>query len=128
MVKIEYKGGIRFAASTRGHEIVVDLPPAKGGTDEGMTPPELLVASFGACIGVYVTGYLNQVGLNAEGTTIEVNYETAEDPLRIAQLHAKVTIPGGIPRERRAAVQRVAEKCLIHQTLCFTPAVTIDLV
>ena len=128
MVKIEYKGGIRFTASTRGHEIAVDLPPAKGGTDEGMTPPELLVASFGACIGVYVTRYLSQVGLNAEGTTIEVNYETAEDPLRIIQLHAKVTVPGGIPRERRAAVQRVAEKCLIHQTLCYTPAVTIDLV
>lgn len=128
MVKIKYEGGIRFTASARGHEILVDQPVAKGGTDQGMTPPELLVASFGACIGVYVTRYLNQVGLNAEGISIEVDYETAEDPLRIRQLHARVTVPAGIPEARRAAVHRVAEKCLIHQTLCYTPAVTIDLV
>ena len=127
MLKVDYKGGLQFTASTRGHEITVDLPPAKQGTDTGMTPPELLVASFGACVGVYVTGYLNQIGVDATGTSIEVDYKTAEDPLRIAELHAKVTVPGGIPQDRLNAVHKVAEKCLIHQTLCYTPAVTIDI-
>jgi len=128
MLRVEYKGGLQFTVSMRGHEIAVDLPPAKGGTDTGMTPPELLVASFGACIGVYVTEYLRKISLNPEGMSIEVDFKFADDPLRIGELHAKVILPAGIPEERRTAVHRVAEKCLIHQTLCFTPAVTIDIV
>ena len=128
MLKIEYKGGLQFTASTRRHEITVDQPQEKGGTDTGMTPPELLVASFGACIGVYVAEYLKSMNRNPEGMSIEVSHKFAENPRRISELHAKVIIPAGIPEERRTAIHRVAEKCLIHQTLRYTPAVTIDIV
>jgi putative redox protein len=52
-LKIEYLGGVRFAAETRGHRVVSDQPPENGGEDSGMTPPEFLLASLGTCAGYY---------------------------------------------------------------------------
>jgi uncharacterized OsmC-like protein len=125
-MKISYQNGMRFDAETRGHQITVDLPPEKGGENMGMTPPELLTAAFGACIGVYVVSYLQSVKVDTTGLTVDVAYEQVKDPLRIGRLHAKVHVPAGIPEERKAAVHRVAENCLIHQTLCNEPEMEIE--
>lgn len=127
MIKIEYLGGVKFKAETRGHEVLTDQPVEKGGTDSAMTPPELLVSSFGACIAIYVTRYLEQIGIDPKGLTVEVKFETASDPLRIGRMHSTVNVPAGIPENRRAAVHKVAEHCLIHQTLCNEPDMTIEI-
>lgn len=126
-MRITYKTGTRFAVETRGHDITVDLPPDKGGTDQGMTPPELLAASLGTCIGIYVTQYCKQIGVNSDDTTVDVKWEMEEQPLRIGRLQATVNIPGGVPPERRNAIQKVAEHCLVHQTLCNMPELDIEL-
>jgi uncharacterized OsmC-like protein len=127
-MKITYEGGMRFTAEERGHTITVDLPPAKGGTDQGMTSRELFEASLGACIGVYVADYCERVGLNCDGLTVEVTSQRVENPARLGTLHAKVTVPAGIPENRRAAVQKVAQSCLIHATLRNQPEMMIELV
>lgn len=126
-MKVNYEAGTRFTAGTRGHKVTLDLPRERGGTDQGMTPPELLAAAFGACIGVYVTRYCKQVGVNPDDTTVDVRWETVEEPMRISRLHATVTVPAGIPEGRRAAVKKVAEHCLIHRTLCAQPEMMIEL-
>ena len=126
-MKVSYEGGTKFTAETRGHKIAVDLPPEKGGTDTAMTPPELLAASLGTCIGVYVTGYCKQAGIDCEGLTVEVASEIVQDPMRVSRLHAKVRVPKGIPESRRQAVKKVASSCLIHATLCSLPELLIEL-
>lgn len=124
---ISYEGGTKFSAETRGHAITVDLPPDKGGTDEGMTPPELLAASLGTCIGIYVTQYCKQAGLDCEGTTVEVYSETVQEPMRLGKLHAKVRVPKGIPHNRYQAVKKAASSCMIHATLCSLPELVIEI-
>jgi putative redox protein len=52
-VTVEHSGSVQFEISARGHRIVNDQPVAAGGFDEGMTPPELLLASLGACAGYF---------------------------------------------------------------------------
>ena len=49
-MRITHRGGMKFEAETRGHEIVSDLPPNQNGEDTGMTPPEWFLASLGACV------------------------------------------------------------------------------
>ena len=127
-MKVSYKGGALFTAEHRGHIVTIDLPADKGGTDKGMSPPELLAAALGSCIGVYVTQYCKQVGINCEDMTVDVDWEiTASQPMRIQQIRATINVPGGIPEERRAAVKKAADHCLIHQTLCTAPDIQIDL-
>ena len=52
-VKIEQIEGVRFVIKARSHTVVCDQPKENSGQDEGMTPPELLLASLGACAGYY---------------------------------------------------------------------------
>ena len=124
---VRYEGGMKFSAESRGHKVTTDLPGDLGGTDSAMMPPELLAASLGTCIGVYVAGYLKKVDIPPDGLTVEVDYDKTQDPVRIGRISAKVTIPDGVPEERRAAVRKVAEQCMIHNTLCNLPEVELVL-
>ena len=56
--RIQYRGGTGFTAETRGHRVDCDQPPANGGADTGMTPPEFLLVSLGTCAGFYAAQYL----------------------------------------------------------------------
>ncbi|MHB1191309.1 MAG: OsmC family protein, partial [Armatimonadota bacterium] len=87
----------------------------------------LLAAALGTCIGVYVTRYCNEAGIDCSGLTVEVSHAMTEDMARIGKMHAKVRIPGGVPENRRAAVKKVAGHCLIHQTLCTQPEMLVEL-
>jgi putative redox protein len=67
-VTVEHLGAVQFQIKTRGHSIASDQPADTGGFDEGMTSPELLLASFGSCAGFYAGQYLRKNKLAAEGT------------------------------------------------------------
>jgi len=45
----KHLGAVQFEISARDHKIYSDQPIESGGFDEGMTPPELMLASLGAC-------------------------------------------------------------------------------
>jgi uncharacterized OsmC-like protein len=125
-IKIDYAGDFRFLVRTRGHECALDLPRPKGGSDVGPTPPELLVGALGACIGVYLVDYCERADLPTEGLSLEAGYRTAERPSRISDIQLQVNLPAGIPQERQRALHKVAESCLVHNTLLCRPDVAIS--
>jgi len=55
---VNYLGNAQFEAEARGHKIICDQPESNQGDDEGMTPPELLLASLATCSGYYAVQYL----------------------------------------------------------------------
>ena len=79
-VIIEHLGAVQFEIKVRGHAIVSDQPRENGGFDEGMTPPELLLASLGSCAAFYAAQYLRKHKLATEGTRVRV---TAEKECRL---------------------------------------------
>lgn len=127
-MEIRHTRALQFIAKQRGHEVTIDQPGGAGGFDKGMTPPELFVASLGACIGVYVVDFCERHSIDTEGMKIRMSWEKASDPPnRIGRIHADVDMPAEIPDSMRAAVQRVAEQCLIHNTIMHTPTVKIEI-
>jgi len=46
-VLVDHLGEVQFEAKARGHKVFCDQPLENGGFDEGMTPPEFLLASLG---------------------------------------------------------------------------------
>ncbi len=114
---VTYKDGIKFEVFSGKHKIIVDLPAEKGGTDEGMAPPELFVASLGACIGVYVVRYCQNAKINAEGCMIALDWRLSEDKRSIASVEARIRLPNADPGPRARAVLEAARSCLIHNTL-----------
>jgi putative redox protein len=127
-MRIKHQGGMKFAARTREHEIVGDLPEDQGGHDAGMTPPEWFLASLGACIGVYMANFCKFKELPYEGMEVEIDLEKAADPPRIGSIRCAIHMPPGFPDNMRESALKVAKQCLIHNTLHHTPHVDIDYV
>jgi uncharacterized OsmC-like protein len=123
---VNYLGNVRFEAVARGHRVVSDQPPEMKGSDQGMTPPELLLASLGTCAGYYAAEYLRTRSLPSDGLQIKVTAEKVKAPARLEAFKIEVTLPGLDP-QHEAGLLRAVKFCLIHNTLLHTPAIEITL-
>jgi len=120
-VSVEHLGAVQFEIKTRGHAIVCDQPAENGGFDEGMTPPELMLASLGSCAGFYAADYLKRQKLPTEGTKVRVSAEKAKNPARLDNFKIEVEVPAGLSEEHVKGVEEAVHRCLIHNTLLHPP-------
>lgn len=127
-ITTHYLGDMLFASTCGTHHVHIDVPPAMGGSNRGPKPPELFVASLGSCIAAFVAHYCQHHEIDARGMTVDVSFEKAEKPGRLVNLAARVNLPCGDFAGREQALQRVAEQCIIHETLANFAGLTIDIV
>ena len=125
-VTVEHLGALQFEIKARQHAIVSDQPPENGGHDEGMTPPELLLASLGSCIGFYAAQYLRKHKLATEGTRVRVTADKLKDPARIDNFHIEIETPAALTEHHRVGVEHAAHHCLIHNTLQHMPSIAVE--
>ena len=123
-VEVRHLGNMKFEAMSRGHRLICDQPVENHGTDKGMTPPELLLASLATCAGYYAAQYLQARGLSAQRIAVRVSAEKATQPARLASFVIEVEAPDVDPKHHDGLL-RAVKACLIHNTLSSTP--TIDL-
>ncbi len=121
-IKVKRLDNMRFEASTRSHRVICDQPPANGGEDDGMSPPEFLLVSLGTCAEFYAVQYLITRGLPANGVEVTVSAEKAAHPARLGSFRIEVTVPGLDPAHE-AGVLRSVKACLVHNTLLNAPAI-----
>jgi uncharacterized OsmC-like protein len=124
-VTIEHLGGVQFRIKARQHIIACDQPAVSGGFDEGMTPPELMLASLGACAGYYAADYLKKHELATEGTFVRVSADKAKNPPRLDNFQIEVEIPLPLGDDHRAGLEQAIRHCLIHNTLLNPPHISL---
>ena len=122
-----YAGGVKFEIAVRGHRVLCDQPVENGGADEGMTPPEFLLASLATCGGYYAAEYLNARKLSTEGLQVRVSADKATQPARLASFQIEVSL-AECDERHRAGLLRAVKACLIHNTLVSSPAIEISVV
>lgn len=122
-----YLGQSKFEVAARGHRLICDQPLDNGGSDEGMSPPEFLLASLASCAAYYAAQYLKTRGLPAGELNVRVSAEKARQPARLGSFQIDVTAPGLDDRQQEG-VLRAVQACLIHNTLLHAPSihVTVD--
>lgn len=125
-VLIEHLGAVQFQIKARQHAIASDQPAENGGFDEGMTPPELFLASLGTCAGFYAVQYLKKHKLSLEGTLVRVSAQKVKDPARLDDFRIEVEVPEELSDAHRIGVEKAVHHCLIHNTLLHPPKITID--
>jgi len=123
-LKVRYLGGHKFEAFSRGHTVISDEPADYGGSDFGMTPAELFLASLGACAGYHASQYLRFRGLPDSDLEVRVSGTKGEHPARFTNLSVDVCAPG-LTQRHELAIQRAVENCLIHNTLLEAPAIEV---
>ena len=126
-ITVEHLGAVQFEIRARQHTIVCDQPEASGGFDEGMTPPELMLASLGSCANYYAAQYLRKHGLGNEGTRVRVTAGKATGPARLDNFNIEVSLPVLVGAEHRTGVEEAVQRCLIHNTLLHPPKIAIDI-
>ena len=127
-VAVRHVAGDAYAITVRGHAVLVDQPEANGGQDTAATPTELLVASLASCVAFYAGRYLLRHGLDRSGLAVTAEFTMAADrPARVGDVRLRISVPGGIPPQRRDALLAVASHCTVHNTLRQQPGVSIEL-
>jgi uncharacterized OsmC-like protein len=126
-VLVEHLGAVQFEIKTRNHSIVSDQPLESGGHDEGMTPPELMLASLGSCAGYYAAQYLRKHQLATEGTLVRVSAEKEKNPARMENFRIDIQVPVDLEEKHRAGVEEAVHHCLIHNTLLHPPKISLEI-
>lgn len=126
-VKIKQIDKFKFAVQARSHLVICDQPTDNGGEDAGMTPPEFMLASLGACAEFYAVQYLRTRKLDDHGVEVTVTAEKLMQPARLGNFRIHVTCPAALSAEQTEGLRRSVHHCLIHNTLLSVPSVGIEL-
>ncbi len=114
-ITVTHAGGVKFAAQIRQHRLMVDQPQRGGGEDSAPMPLELLGASLGTCVALYVQQFCHTRGLPYEGMRVDV------DPVRgqsgIDRFDVRVVLKEALPAQYAPMLERVARSCPAHNTL-----------
>ena len=124
---IEHLGAVQFEIKTRHHTIICDQPIENGGFDEGVTPPELLLASLGSCMAYYAAEYLSRKKLATEGTRVRISADKMKNPARIDNFRVLIDTPGEFGPEHEKGIRESVERCLIHNTLQHPPSIIVEI-
>ena len=125
---VEHLGAVQFEIKTRGHSAISDQPAENGGFDEGMTPPEFLLAALGSCAAYYAVEYLKARQLAGVGTRVRVTAEKVKNPARLDNFRVRIEVPESLTPEQEEGIQRAVHKCLVHNTLLNPPQITTEVV
>jgi uncharacterized OsmC-like protein len=119
-------GWLCFEVTARQHKVISDQPVESGGFDEGMTPPELMLASLGSCAGYYAAQYLKKRQLTKEGTRVRVMADKVPNPARLDNFRIELEVPVELGERHKAGIEDAVHRCLIHNTLLRPPKITLN--
>jgi putative redox protein len=124
-VSATYLSDSSFRVSARGHSLICDQPFDEGGSNEGMSASELLLASIASSAAYHAAQYLDTRGLPARQLKVRVNADKASQPARLASFRVDVIVPG-LNERHQSAIARVLKTSLIHNTLSLGPAIEVS--
>ena len=107
-----------------GHFIYADEPEEIGGTDQGMTPAALLLASLGSCTAITIRMYADRKNIALETVKIHLAICKEEEMSASTRISRKIEFTGDLTTEQLNRLMEIADKCPIHKIL--TNPIQID--
>jgi uncharacterized OsmC-like protein len=123
-VRVRHGKDKQSEAFARFHRVVCDQPFDEGGSDTGMTPPEMMLAALGCCAMHYASEYLTARHLPLGEIGLRITAEKGGRPTRLTDIAIEIDAPGLGIRAREGLLKSV-EACLLHRTLKDPPKVRV---
>jgi putative redox protein len=119
-------GGFLTEVLVNRHSLVADEPVQAGGTDQGPSPFDLLVAALGACTAITLRMYADRKGWPLEAATVRLTHdkihaadcascETREGMLD--RIEREIEIEGPLDADQKQRLLQIADRCPVHRTL-----------
>jgi len=114
---VYFPGGKRVYADYKGFTVETDQPASDGGDGSAPAPFDLFLVSIGTCAGIYALGFMQQRGIDPEGSRLAMR--THKDPERglIGKIDLELTLPDGFPEKYRAAIVKAMNLCTVKKLL-----------
>jgi putative redox protein len=127
-MEIYFPGGKRVNADYGGFTIQTDQPARGGGDGSAPAPFDLFLASIGTCAGIYALGFMQQRGIDPQGSklTMRTHYDPTVGLMDRVELELKP--PAGFPDKYRDAIINAMELCAVKKHLQQPPAFAITTV
>ncbi len=125
-IRVTPQEGFRLEITNGKHVIISDQPSGRG-SDKGMQPVELFVASLAACIAVYAIPFLKRRGVDEKNLEVEASYEYGDHPPRIKKIFVRIKAPYRLEDKEKKALQRVVNHCTVHNSIVHTPDIAIHI-
>ncbi|HEY3435056.1 MAG TPA: OsmC family protein [Solirubrobacterales bacterium] len=106
-----------------GHDLRVDEPADRGGTDTGPRPTQLLGTSLAGCIAITMEMYADRKGWDIG--QVEVDVEVGYEGPVPTTYEVGVRLPAELDDEQRRRLLVVATKCPVHKVLAGEAHVTV---
>jgi putative redox protein len=105
------------------HRLTADEPAARGGSDSGAEPHELLLASLGACTSITLRMYAGRKGWELGKITVGLRYTAGADDQR-GHIDRRLSFSKTLTAEQVQRLLEIAGKTPITRLLL--PGVTIE--
>jgi uncharacterized OsmC-like protein len=135
-VKLSLKEGFRTQITAGQHQLIADEPKEAGGTDEGPSPYELLLASLGACTAMTLKMYVERKKLPVTDVEVLLTFDrihiddcescVKEERLNdqeIQHISRLIYVTGDVTEEQKERLLYIAGRCPVHVTLHSNPHV-----
>lgn len=118
--------GFHTRIAARAHGINADEPLELAGTDRGMTPYELLLASLSSCMAMTMRMYADRKGWPLEGATVQLRTAPSRTPdtdvrvsgaSSVTRIERQIELAGALTDEQRARIIEIADRCPVKRNL-----------
>lgn len=101
---------------TASHVIEADEPSNVGGSDEGMTPGQLLLASLGACTAITLKMYAGRKNWDVGRIRVELSMHTDKEQ-NITNIKRHILFSSAATQEQKQKLLQIANACPLHGIL-----------
>ena len=117
--KVIYKGDLRTEAIhiRSGNTIITDAPIDNKGKGETFSPTDLVATALASCMLTIMGIKADEMNINIEGASAEIEKIMGSGPRRIAQLIIVINIPISTDQKTKNILEKVALACPVDKSL-----------
>src|SRR5262245_56628572 len=130
------KEGFRTQINAGGRQLIADEPKEAGGTAEGLSPYELLLAALGECTAMTLKMYIERKKLPITDVEVLLTFDrihivdcescVKEERLNdqeVQHISRLIYVTGDVTEEQKERLLYIAGRCPVHVTLHSNPHV-----
>ena len=117
--KVIYKGDLRTEAThlRSGNKIITDAPIDNKGKGETFSPTDLVATALASCMLTIMGIKANDMDVNIEGTSAEVEKIMGTDPRRISQVNIHINVPISSDEKTKKILEKAALTCPVDKSV-----------